>query len=257
VITIQRLSGSESQAGEWDVDLSLLNSQWDVVDRNHPAVTVNIEFLTGTPSGNLGVWLLKKSGTGTLSVGYFDSQLELGEVSTPMIESGATAGVRSKTTTTTPIAETKLKAAESFILITAVPDRAGQTGALASTFTDSDNSTDVLINSTDITLRKRIATVDNDAVISYTHAADTPFAVIAIWDGTNMRVTAADVGGTFPAYQTNGNTADAILGTVLESSSRDGGEQFQGEGVYVSSFTSEAQLLTFVDANGVASTANL
>jgi hypothetical protein len=169
----------------------------------------------------------------------------------------AAAQTMTPTVTTTPIADTKLDADGSFILITANPDRAGQTGSLVSTYTDASNSTDVLINATDITLRKRIATVDNDAVISYTHAADTPFAVIAIWDGTNMRVTAAKVGGTFPAYDTDSNVASAVLGSTLESFSRNGGEQFQGEGVMVSSFSTEAQLISFVDKHNIADTSNL
>lgn len=63
--------------GEWRIDLSKLNGTWERITRNHPAVSVIVEFTGYTASPACGVHFLKYSGTGTLS--FYLSAVQLDE----------------------------------------------------------------------------------------------------------------------------------------------------------------------------------
>lgn len=88
-IAIQNYTDGFS-SGRWIVDLSLLGNGWQIITRNNPAVTVQYEF-TSNASGASGVGFYKYSGTGDLSIGYFDGQYELGSYSTPFVNGASSA----------------------------------------------------------------------------------------------------------------------------------------------------------------------
>jgi hypothetical protein len=62
-------------AGEWRVDLSLLNTGWNWITRSHPAVTIIVEFTAS--GGGCGVFWRSLTGT-TLAFNLWHCQLEPG-----------------------------------------------------------------------------------------------------------------------------------------------------------------------------------
>lgn len=81
--TIQFTNPATTAVGDWRIDLSLLGAGWNWITRNHPAVTVVVEF-SGHSTGVCGHFWRAMSGV-ALTFNLWHSQLELGTVSTSPI----------------------------------------------------------------------------------------------------------------------------------------------------------------------------
>lgn len=83
--------------GSWEIDLSKLSTGWERITRNHPAVTVLVEFKAST-GGLAGIQLLGTTGA-PLSVNVFGAQLETGTFESSYIPTPSTFVSRASTAT--------------------------------------------------------------------------------------------------------------------------------------------------------------
>jgi hypothetical protein len=191
------------------------------------------------------------SGAGTIDMvvtGTVDTfNLQDSPVETPFILTSP----RSETVTSTPIAETKATSQTLYGVWVSNPDRAGQT---TSTLTSSEvDSADGFIlrlqSATELQFFKRIGGSTIGLLQpTYTHQADTPMICVFKYDSDGMMLSVADVGGVL-SPTSNSNTTPITLGSTLETGSRGGANQFQGEPIFNGFFTSLTQALDFVEAN--------
>jgi hypothetical protein len=142
-------------------------------------------------------------------------------------------------------------------VIVAVPDRAQTIGYLTATQVDGSNHTKVYFLATQVVLQKRIATVQNNATVNYTHVANGAAVVIYKWDTGGMAISSVSLGGTLPEAGVNANTDNAQLGTTLETGSLSGGSQFSGEILFNGTFDTMDQAVAFIKAKNWADTSNL
>jgi hypothetical protein len=231
VIEILHPTGTAS--GRWLIDLSLLSTSWETVDRNHPAVTVSVEFVVDGV-GQLGLYIRKSTGTGTLSVGYFNSQLELGTVSTPQKYTAtgtASTDADINTTPTPPVLTPQSGAIEMVVDPRALHT---STSYMMSLFTDSANYTSVAAISagTQVRITKVVAGVPNNAIFNYTHVVGTPLRFQAYWDdvlGIGIRVADASADITAVSFITDANTDDATVSASMGIGNQDSASLFIGE----------------------------
>lgn len=111
-----------------------------------------------------------------------------------------------------------------------IPEGAGQTGYALSSYTDADNETSVYVEPTQITFRKRIAGVDTDCTISYTHVAGTRLLTDVRQDAVNgMGIRYSDdYGATWSAWTevtTAAGKADCVIAATYERGGRNGADQ--------------------------------
>lgn len=109
------------------------------------------------------------------------------------------------------------------------PIAAGQTGWLVNSYTDANNEVGVLVEPTQMTFRKRDTGTDTDAVLSYTHAKDTPCLVDIYQSTAGMGIRVAEWNGaSWDAFSdwtevtTAAGKADMVLASTFELLSRDG-----------------------------------
>jgi len=99
-----------------------------------------------------------------------------------------------------------------------VPLRAGQSSSwMFASYVDADNYTGILVTATQVVLRKRVATVETDAVLTYTHAANNPFWVAAVLTDQGMSAKVKQDGGAWSSWvdvtTAAGQTASPVAST--------------------------------------------
>lgn len=97
--TINVFNPQSSAAGQWTVDLSLLGTGWEYITRDHPAVTIQVEFVG---NGNLGGFHLRGATGGALSIAIFCCQGEIGSWSSSSIETTTATVTRAAETISFP-----------------------------------------------------------------------------------------------------------------------------------------------------------
>lgn len=177
-----------------------------------------------------GTVVLTASGTNTWV------QLELGAFKTSRITTTAESATRAGTVCTYNTAGV-IRGNDMAMLIRCTPRAAGQTAAyLWGCYNDTINSLSIVLNPSNITLRKRINGINTDATVSYTHAADTPIEVLCVFSTAHgMRVAVrAYSGGVWGAW-TNGTTVtttaaktNAVIASTFQRGALNGASQFAG-----------------------------
>jgi hypothetical protein len=221
VAGVVAVHGTNSGAdGAWLIDLSKLNTHWEVVDRNHPAVTISTEF-TSTAAGAGIIQILKSSGTGTLSVGYYNCQAEVESFSTSQIFT--TTGTVTKAKSTFSDTTTGRMLASSWAVEwVGTPEGVGQENTIFASYVDADNYTAIITTATTVVLRERVGGVNTDLTETFTHGV-LPIKVQAYHDGTNNGVRAFNVGDTPSTWHTQAHATDSQIGTTFENCSNGNG----------------------------------
>lgn len=209
--------------GDWYVDLSKISTSWEKIDRNHASVTINNEFV-GSAGGGCGPRISKYSGTGTLSVGLYHVQIEAGTFSTSDIQNSAASTVTRPADIITRPTPGYLLARKTDLWIhqRVKPTGAGQSGKFLLSFYSSTNAAfSLILNASDITLRKRLAGSNTDCAVAYTHAADTLFEVIAyqssiVGMGLAVRAHDGDAWGDWSAWDVDVSTAAIVPGALYD-----------------------------------------
>jgi hypothetical protein len=92
---------------------------------------------------------------------------------------------------------------------------------------------------------------------AYTHQAKETFIVIYRYDSIGIVVSADEVGGVLPLVASTATTEDITLGSTLETGSKDGQDQFQGEIIFNGTFDSWEQAVDYINTHNLADTSNL
>jgi len=214
--------------GLWLVDLSKLNTYWETIDRNHPAVTITTDWstLAGT---QLGPYISKNSGTGTLSVGYFNSQLELGEVSGPQKYTGASTKTDDSDVITVPTPSVLTAASGAVRMIVDAASVTNTNKYLFGCYSDVVNYLGALMTAPNIIIFKQTPTgVDTDT-FAFTPTLGISFCVDFYWSATELAIRAYDVGDTPPAFSPTVGAKPFTLDSELQIGGINSTNIFQGE----------------------------
>lgn len=176
-----------------------------------------------------GTVVLTASGTNTWV------QLELGAFKTSRITTTAESATRAGTVCTYNTAGV-IRENDMAMLIRCTPRAAGQDAYLWGCYNDISNSLSIVLNPSNITLRKRIDFANTDATVSYTHAADTPIEVLCVFSTAHGMCVAvrAYSGGVWGAWK-NGTTVttteaktNAVIASTFQLGALNGDSQFAG-----------------------------
>jgi hypothetical protein len=102
-----------------------------------------------------------------------------------------------------------------------------------------------------------VSDTNNFILPTYTHVANTQLIVVWGYDSSGMKASAVSVGGILPAATSNAFSTDAVLGSTMETGSRDGALQFQGEVIFNGTFNSFQQAIDYINDHNLADTSNL
>lgn len=225
--------------GEWNIDLSLLKPYWEVVDRDHPSVTIISEFTSAGTSQ--GIFIRQVSGTGASSIGYFNHNVELGTQATSQIYSTATGTQRDADVTTIPLSLVTVD--QGSVVIPFVPNAAGQVNKyLLSLYVDVTNYLDVYVNSTQVLAAYSNGATTSTAVFTYSHLLDIQSFAVVYWDAAlnEIGISAATTEAAAKAsvFGTNTFIGLASLPAAAGIGNRNALSQFDGlfdDPVYYSS----------------------
>lgn len=148
-------------------------------------------------------------------------QFETGTFATPAV-------IGTSAATVSAYSASLLQAQNTGIDFYCEPMGAGQTEVLWGSYVDADNYTQILLNPTDITLRKRVSATSHDAVLTYSHST-TGFRLQAYWSDAGLGVTVLEDGGSWETWATDADTTAAQLDSTYELGS-DGNNLNQAAG---------------------------
>lgn len=176
-----------------------------------------------------GTVVLTASGTNTWV------QLELGAFKTSRITTTAESATRAGTVCTYNTAGV-IRENDMAMLIRCTPRAAGQAAYLWGCYSDFSYNLSIVLNPSNITLRKRSNGTNTDATVSYTHAADTPIEVLCVFSTAHGMCVAvrAYSGGVWGAW-TNGTTVtttaaktNVVIASTFQLGALNGASQFAG-----------------------------
>ena len=111
----QRTSSTSGQAGEWDIDMSLLPDSWIRLTKDHPSVTNTQNFKSGT-TGRNGLFFNTPDGI-VRTFNLWGTQLEEGATVSPYVSTQGVAVTRFKDVITQPTNQMGFGANEGIIVI--------------------------------------------------------------------------------------------------------------------------------------------
>ena len=154
---------------------------------------------------------------------------EEGAFATSTIPGDTLAAVTRPATVYTRPTAGVLRANIQGIAVRVVPIGTGQTGVIWSTRVDANNHMQIRTTPTQVLFSKTAAGATTSAIVNYTHAAGTPFVVMAHQDPAGaMKIRVKQDGGAWTAYGTNASNVDMPVGTTYQEGGFNGGSQFVG-----------------------------
>lgn len=202
--------------GTWTINLALLPTTLTIITSSHACVTVINPFISNAV-GNCGVQFYCAAGCQFIHGG---TQQEDGNIVTSYIPTITAAVTRNADVDTYQTAGNIGTTGTVYLEFTPTHAPAG-TIALWGSYTDANNSTQVIHDGTNIIMRKRIAGVNYDATKALTYVAGTTYKIAARAGTGGQHIAVDGVLGT-----ANANATAAVVSTTMQpGADGNGGQQ--------------------------------
>ena len=196
------------------------------------------------------------------SVVYFIlPQLEEGAFATSPIWRAAdgteplTALTRTATLCSIPTAG-RIRAQNCGVYGRVIPMGTGQPARIMGTQVDASNLLQLYGTASSVRLNRYVAGSSNEAAITYLTTTNVTFDYQGIWTDQGIALRIKEAGGSWSAWATNNNTANAAIGDTYEVGTRGGAQHFAGNYPFLRPFflptrASLAEYQAWAEANMV------